>query len=69
MVLQPVTPDRPIAKDGNPSATDVGAAIRWLDMGANAQAMQAISRAISRTDAAETLPSPWAGYPGQFSDR
>ena len=65
MVLQPVTPDRPIAADGNPSATDVGAAIRWLDMGANGQAMQAISRAIHHADAAETLPSPWAGYPGQ----
>ena len=69
MVLQPVTPDRPIAADGNPSATDVGAAIRWLDMGANAQAMQAISRAINHTDAAETLPSPWAGYPGRPSGR
>ena len=38
MVLRPVTPDRPVAEGGNPSATDVGNAIRWLDIGASGQA-------------------------------
>jgi hypothetical protein len=51
MVLQPVTPDRPAAEGGNPSATDVGNAIRWLDIGASGQAMQAIDRAISDVQA------------------
>jgi hypothetical protein len=38
MVLRPVTPDHPLAEGGNPSATDIGAAIRWLDIGAEGQA-------------------------------
>lgn len=57
MVLRPVTPDHPLAEGGNPSATDIGAAIRWLDIGAEGQAMQAINRAINRADAAEA----WRG--------
>jgi hypothetical protein len=61
MVLRPVTPDQPMAEGGNPSATDVGAAIRWLDMGASGQAMQAIGRAISHANAAE-LPGQFPGY-------
>jgi hypothetical protein len=69
MVLRPVTPNHPLAEGDNRFATDIGTAIRWLDMGANGQAMQAISRAINHADAAETLPSPWAGYPGQPSGR
>jgi chromosome segregation ATPase len=62
MVLQPVTPDRPMAEGGNASATDVGNAIRWLDMGANGQAMQAIDRAISSTGAS-VRATGWSGYP------
>jgi hypothetical protein len=54
MVLRPVTPHQPVAEGGHPSATDVGAAIRWLDMGASSQAMQAISRAINHANAAES---------------
>ena len=61
MVLRPVTPDQPMAEGGNPSATDVGAAIRWLDMGVSGQAMQAISRAINHANAAE-LPGQFPGY-------
>lgn len=61
MVLRPVTPDQPTAQGGNPSATDVGNAIRWLDMGANGQAMQALNRAIDNTGANDT-PRPWSGY-------
>ena len=57
MVLRPVTPDHPLAEGGNPSATDIGAAIRWLDMGADGQAMQAINRAINRANTAEA----WRG--------
>ena len=54
MVLRPVTQDPPLAEGGNASATYIGAAIRWLDMGAHGQAMQAISRAINDADAAES---------------
>jgi hypothetical protein len=50
MVFQPVTPDQPSANGGNPSATDIGDAIRWLDMGASSQAMQSITRAIGNAN-------------------
>ena len=46
MVFQPMTPDQPITLSHNPSATDVGDAIRWLDIGATEQAMWSITRAI-----------------------
>jgi hypothetical protein len=46
MVFVPVTPDQPEALGRNPSATDVGDAIRWLDIGAVGQAMRSITRAI-----------------------
>jgi hypothetical protein len=46
MVFVPVTPDQPAALGLNPSATDVGDAIRWLDIGAIGQAMRSITRAI-----------------------
>jgi hypothetical protein len=68
MVLRPVTPDHPMAEGGNPSATEIGAAIRWLDVGANSQAMQAISRAIDHANVAEPRPRPWSGYPNQSPD-
>jgi hypothetical protein len=63
MMLRPTV--YPMAEDGNPFATDIGAAIRWLDIGARGQAMQAISRAINRANAAESPPQPWFGYPNQ----
>jgi TolA-binding protein len=63
MVLQPVTPDQPAAQGGNPSATDIGNAIRWLDIGANGQAMQAIDRAIDNAGGGGTRARPWPGYP------
>ena len=50
MVFQPVTPDQPSAQGGSPSATDIGDAIRWLDMGASGQAMQSITRAIGNAN-------------------
>jgi hypothetical protein len=43
VVFQPVQPD---AQVSNPTMTDVGNAIRLLDMGAGGQAMEAIARAI-----------------------
>ena len=46
MVFVPVTPDQPEALGRSPSATDVGDAIRWLDIGAIGQAMRSITRAI-----------------------
>jgi hypothetical protein len=63
MVFQPVTPDRPDAQGGNPAATDVGNAIHWLDMGANGQAMQAISRAIDSSNNPNPPARAWSGYP------
>jgi hypothetical protein len=76
MVLRPVTPDRPAAEGGNPSATDVGNAIRWLDMGASGQAMQAIDHAVrdAQDIAARGRPGystarpPLYGEPGMQSD-
>jgi hypothetical protein len=68
LALRPVTPDHPMAEGGNPSATDIGAAIRWLDMGDHSQAMEAIGRAINRANAAESPSRPWSGYPNQPPD-
>jgi hypothetical protein len=73
MVFRPVTPDHPMAEGGNPSATEIGAAIRWLDVGASSQAMQAINRAINHANAAEPRPRPWSSYPnlpfgGQYAN-
>ena len=67
MVFQPVTPDQPTPQGGNPAATDVGNAIRWLDIGAHGQAMQAISRAIATASAPPTPPGTWTGYPTNAS--
>ncbi len=46
MVLQPFEPDRAAARGVNALATNVGDAIRWLDMGSNEQAMQALDKAL-----------------------
>jgi hypothetical protein len=62
MVFQPVTPDQPAAQGGNPSATDIGDAIRWLDMGASGQAMQSITRAIDDANLASRPVRAWSGY-------
>jgi hypothetical protein len=58
MVLQPVTPEQAVAQGGNSSATDVGDAIRWLDIGARGQAMLAINRAIDSADPTSTAGGP-----------
>jgi hypothetical protein len=63
LVLRPVTPDQPEATGGNPSASEVGNAIRWLDMGANNQAMLAINRAIENVNRVEGAQRAWSGYP------
>ena len=46
LVLQPVEPDQPNKHAVDVLATEVGNAIRWLDMGANGQAMQALNQAV-----------------------
>ena len=46
LVPQPVEPDQPNKHAVNVLATEVGNAIRWLDMGANGQAMQALNQAV-----------------------
>jgi hypothetical protein len=58
MVLQPVTSEQAVAQGGNASATDVGDAIRWLDIGARGQAMLAINRAIDSADPASAAGGP-----------
>ncbi len=63
MVLQPVTPDAPEAQGRSPAATEVGVAIRWLDIGATGQAMQAIDRAIGNANRTEAPSRPWSPYP------
>jgi hypothetical protein len=65
MVLRPVSPERPSAEGGNVSATDVGYAIRWLDIGANGQAARAIDRAVAhvRADAARSQQPPYPAAP------
>jgi hypothetical protein len=62
MALQPVTPDAPDAQGASVPATDVGNAIRWLDMGANQQAMQAISHAIEAVGEPVGRVRAWSGY-------
>jgi hypothetical protein len=64
MVFQPVTPGHPAASSSNPSATNVGDAIRSLDIGATGQAMQSITRAINNTNAGGGgHVRAWSGYP------
>ncbi len=62
MVLQPVTPDAPDAQGANVPATEIGNAIRLLDMGASRQAMQAINRAIEAADEPLGKVRAWSGY-------
>src|SRR5262249_27190888 len=45
MVFRPVERVHPATKEANGLATGVGSAIRWLDMGANGQATQALDQA------------------------
>jgi hypothetical protein len=62
MILQPVTPDAPDAQGGNVPATEIGNAIRWLDQGANRQAMQAINQAIEAIGEPTGRVRAWSGY-------
>jgi hypothetical protein len=63
LVLQPVTPDAPEARGTSLPAGDVGNAIRWLDLGANRQAMQAINQAIEDSNGPVSTVRAWSGYP------
>jgi hypothetical protein len=51
MVLQPVEPHQTAVQGVNALAADVGNAIRWLDTGANGQAMLALNQAIHKASA------------------
>ena len=52
MVFQPVEPDQPpTAQSVTALATDIGNAIRWLDLGAQDQAVQALNQAIHNAGA------------------
>ena len=67
VVFQPVTPDSPDAQGGSVPATEIGNAIRWLDAGANRQAMQAINRAIDATTSPAARVRAWSGYQADSS--
>lgn len=62
MVMQPVAPDQPHVSTGNVPATEIGEAIRWLDIGATGQAMQAISRAIGGSTTVNEQPKSRPEY-------
>jgi hypothetical protein len=52
MVFRPVEPDQPpTAQSVTALATDIGNAIRWLDLGAQDQAVQALNQAIHNAGA------------------
>ncbi len=74
MVLQPVTPDQPDARNGNVAATQVGNAIRLLDQGRTGSAIDAVGVAMGmtageqQTGAAQVpRPYPAAGPPGYYA--
>jgi hypothetical protein len=67
LVLQPVTPDAPEAGGTSASAGEVGNAIRWLDIGAPRQAMQAINKAIDGSSGSAGPVRAWSGYPAKVS--
>jgi hypothetical protein len=46
MVLQPAEPSQSGSQSVGALATDIGNAIRWLDMGSNSNAMQALNQAV-----------------------
>jgi hypothetical protein len=62
LVLQPVTPDAPDAQGASAPAAEVGNAIRWLDVGGNRQAMEAIDRAMEATGGPAGRVRAWSGY-------
>jgi hypothetical protein len=63
MVFRPVTPDQPYAQGENLTATAVGDAIRWLDMGETGRALQSISRAIDTVSVSGERASAGPVYP------
>jgi hypothetical protein len=67
MVFQPVTPDQPDAAGGNVAATQVGYAIRWLDLGNTGMAMQEINVALSNIPASNANVAPETAAPSPQS--
>ena len=63
IVFRPVTPEAPDAQGFSVPATAVGDAIRWLDIGAVAQAMQAINMAIEDSSGRVRVWSGTSRYP------
>jgi hypothetical protein len=64
MVLQPVTPVQPDAAGGNVVATQVGYAIRWLNIANPRLALQQINVALANVPAADTnVAAPAAALP------
>jgi hypothetical protein len=53
MMFQPVTPDQPDPAGGNVAATEVGYAIRWLDIGNPTLALQQINVALANVPAVD----------------
>lgn len=62
--LHPVTPDQPYATGGSSVATQIGAAIQFLDAGNSVRALQAINSAMDNVGSAANGVQPGANYAG-----
>jgi hypothetical protein len=51
LVLQPIDPSQSGLRGADALATDIGNAIRWLDMGSAGAAMQALNQAVLNSGA------------------
>jgi hypothetical protein len=58
MVFQPVTPDQPDASGGNMAATEVGYAIRWLDLGNPDMAVRQIDAVLATMPTSDATGAP-----------
>jgi hypothetical protein len=58
MVFQPVTPDQPDASGGNMPATEVGYAIRWLDLGNSEMAARQIDAVLAAMPTSDATGAP-----------
>ena len=59
-VFNPVTPHQPVAEGGNPMATAIDVALRWLDRGDTWHAVQAINYALDHTANAREREVGWS---------
>jgi hypothetical protein len=68
VVFQSGTPERPDTQGRDSTVTDVGDAIRWLDMGAGGKAMQSIKHAIDDANSGGGTARAKPGNPAVAED-